>query len=289
MLMRFFSRLLLAVSITATGALSAAADTSRDDGLEETRTLAFRNLQRIVQDEERMMERARLPDGEYDVERVREGFQRLVSRYEAFLGDNPEYAPGYVAYGLMLDRAGETRIASAMFLRANQLDPNIPVVKNQLGNYMVEEGRPVDALPYYLAAIELEPEEPLYHYQLGNLLAEFRREFLEAEAYEAGVLDRSLQEAFRKASELGGEEIGYAYRYAESYYDVDDPDWSEALAAWSALENRLRPGVERQTVFLQKANIHILAGNPARAAELLEDVTAPVLRGNRDRLRERLE
>ncbi len=255
----------------------------------ETETLAFRNLRRIVEEEERILEHARDGEGDYDVNRVRQGFQELVRKYEVFLGENPDYAPGYVAYGLMLDRAGETGVASRMFLRANQLDPNIPVVKNQLGNYMVEEERPEQALGYFLAAIELEPEEPLYHLQLGNLLAEYRQGFLDDGIYDAETLDTSMQDAFREAARLGEDEIAYAYRYAESFYDVGTPDWDEALAVWSELGERLSPGVERQTVRLQQANIHLLRGEPQRAERLLEEVTAPVLQGNRERLEARLE
>ncbi len=256
---------------------------------DETRTLAFRNLQRLVQEEERILERSRRGDGTFDLERVQRGFQDLVPRYEAFLGDNPNYAPGYVAYGLMLDRAGESELASRMFLRANQLDPNIPVVKNQLGNYMAEQEKPDQALPYYLAAIELEPEEPLYHYQLGTLLAEFRQTFLDLEMFEPRALDSALQEAFRLAAELSPAEVAFAYRYAESFYDVADPDWDAALAAWEAMAERVRPGVERQTIILHRANIHLLKGEPNRARRLLTEVTAPALQSNKERLLERLE
>ncbi len=255
---------------------------------DETQTLAFRNLQQLVERENRVLRHARQPDGTYDVERIQRGFQNLVREYEVFIGNNPDYAPGYVAYGLMLDRAGETRIASRMFLRANELDPNIPVVKNQLGNYMVENDRPLHALPYYLAAIELEPEEPLYYYQLGNLLAEYRDEFLDREMYEPNVLDQQMAEAFRKAARLAPDEIAYAYRYAESFYDMDRPDWDEALQVWKGLEENLRTGVERQTVLLQRANIHIIKGEHTEAEALLEGVTEQILQSNKERLLERI-
>ena len=287
MLMRLFRITwpLLSLCLLASFVVVRGDETAGD----ETRTLAFRNLQRLVQEEERILERARRGDGDYDLGRVQRGFQDLVPKYEAFLGENPGYAPGYVAYGLMLDRAGESELASRMFLRANQLDPNIPVVKNQLGNYMAEQDKPEQALPYYLAAIELEPEEPLYHYQLGALLAEFRQTFLDLEMYEAAALDDALQKAFRRAAELSPAEIAFAYRYAESYYDVGDPDWDAALGAWENLAERLRPGVERQTTLLQRANIHILNGEPERAKRLLRWVTASALQGNKERLLQRLE
>ncbi len=276
--------MLVALLLLAPTAAPAAAASDDDP----TRTLAFRNLQQLVRQEERVLEHARQSDGRYNVEQVQQGFQDLVREYEVFLADNPDYAPGYVAYGLMLDRAGETRIASRMFMRADELDPEIPVVQNQLGNYMVENERPVNALPYFLKAIELEPEEPLYYYQLGNLLAEYRHAFLEREMYEPEVLDEQMQEAFRKAVRHGSGEVAYAYRYAESYYDLGEPDWEGALEAWRTLESELRPGIERQTVQLQRANIHLLRGEPKAAAALLEGITAPALQSNKASLLERI-
>ncbi len=61
-------------------------------------------------------------------------------------------------------------------LRAAASRPTIstrtfPLVKNLLGNYLAEDGRPLAALPYFMAAIKLDPREPLYHYNLGLLLS----------------------------------------------------------------------------------------------------------------------
>ena len=65
-------------------------------------------------------------------------------------------------------------------MRANQLDSDLPLVKNQLGNYLAEEGRPLEAINYYLAATRLEPKEPLYHFQIGTLLSAARDDFLKS-------------------------------------------------------------------------------------------------------------
>src|SRR5208282_5215792 len=119
--------------------------------------------------------------------------------YESLLRDNPDFAAGYASYGYMLWRVGARKEAVAILLKANQLDPDIPLVKNELGNYLAEEGKPMEALNYYLAAIKLEPGEPLYHYQLGTLLYEARDDFMKSGEWTRASIDKAMFEAFRKA------------------------------------------------------------------------------------------
>ena len=97
-----------------------------------------------------------------------------------FLRENPGFAAGYEAYGYLLSKTAMRKEAIAMLLKANQLDPDIALVKNQLGAMLAEEGQPLQAAPYFIAAIQLEPNEPLYHFQLGTLLVEARDDFLKA-------------------------------------------------------------------------------------------------------------
>ena len=171
-----------------------------------------------------------------------------------------------------------------MLLKANQLDPDLPLVKNQLGNELAEDGKPLQAAPYFIAAIKLEPAEPLYHYQLGTLLTEARDEFLKSGQWTRETLDGAVGEAFRKAAELAPDRFEFAYRYAESFYDVEKPDWELALKLWSALEERATTPIERQTMRLHAANILIKTGRTEHAKALLETVDDPKLQGQKQRL-----
>ena len=98
-----------------------------------------------------------------------------------------------------------------------------------------------------------------------------------------------MQQAFRQAAELDPDSWAYAYRYAESYYDLEDPDWDEAISHWSSLEERARPGIERQTVQLHEANIMIKQNRYLAARDMLEEVTEPVLKSNRQALEAELD
>jgi tetratricopeptide (TPR) repeat protein len=157
-------------------------------------------------------------------------------------------------------------------------------VKNQLGNYIAEEGRPLEAVNYFLAAIKLAPNEPLYHYQLGTLLAEARDDFIKSGEWTRVSLDRAMHEAFRRAAELAPDRFEFAYRYAESFYDLDQPDWEAALKAWGALEEKAPTEIEKQTMRLHAANIFIKLGKPEHARTLLETVTEPSLATQKQKL-----
>ena len=47
-----------------------------------------------------------------------------------------------------------------------------------------------------------------------------------------------MQEAFKNASELAPDRVEFSYRYAESFHDMEDPDWALALKAWEGMEAR---------------------------------------------------
>src|ERR1051325_3547719 len=148
---------------------------------------------------------------------------------------------------------------------------------------LAEDGKPLQAAPYFLAAIKLEPNEPLYHYQLGTLLAEARDDFLKSNTGERtrDSLDPAMHQAFKRAAELAPDRFEFSYRYAESFYDLEKPDWDGALKAWSALEEKAPTAIERQTMRLHAANVCLKMGKPDHARALLETVNEPALQGQK--------
>ena len=210
--------------------------------------------------------------------------QLVCQGYEVLLRDNPNYAPGYAAYGYLLGKIGQRKASIAILLKANKLDPDLPLVKNQIGNFLAEEGHPREALPYYLSAIKLEPKEPLYHYQLGTLLYVARDDFIKSGEWTADALSHAMQEAFRQAAQLAPDRIEFTYRYAESFYDLENPDWDAALKAWNALEEKAPTELERQTMRLHVVNVLLKQGKAEHARVLLDTVTEPTLQGQKQKL-----
>jgi tetratricopeptide (TPR) repeat protein len=216
------------------------------------------------------------------------GVEQLTHEYESLVRDNPGFAAGYAAYGYMLWKVGLRKEAVANLSRANDLDPEIPLVKNELGNYFAEEGQPLEAVNYYQSAIKLEPGEPLYHYQLGSLLYASRDDFIRHGGWTRAAVDHSMQEAFKSAADLAPGRIEFSYRYAESFYDMEDPDWAAALRAWEGLEARAQSEIERQTMRLHEANVLLSMGDPGQARRVLAAVTDPALEAQKQKLVARL-
>jgi tetratricopeptide (TPR) repeat protein len=243
-------------------------------------------LKGLVARQQELLARADAAGAQAAVEALRPQFQKLVNDYELFLKDYPSVAAGYVSYALLLGKPvlDERRRAAALMLKANELDPNVPLVKNQLGNWLAEEGRPLEAVNYFLAAIQLAPDEPLYHYQLGTLLAEARDDFVKSGEWTRAALDKAAQEAFRRAAELAPGRIEFTYRYGESFYDVEQPDWPAALAWWRALEKKVKPGIEQQTVRLHEANVLLKQGKNSEARALLTTVDEAALQQQKQKL-----
>jgi tetratricopeptide (TPR) repeat protein len=221
-----------------------------------------------------------------DLEDVRPKLQRVTDDYERLLTRYPNFAAGWAAYGLFLcdPLVEDHKTALALLLKANGLDGEIPVVKNQIGVILAEQGRAIDALNYFLAAADLAPAEPLYHFQIGLVLAEGRADFQKSKAWTPAVIDRTLLDAFARAVSLAPERTDFAYRAAESYYDLAEPRWEEAYRAWTRLEERLEGRLETQTVRLHRARTLWKQGLAADARELLATVDASELAGQRAKL-----
>jgi tetratricopeptide (TPR) repeat protein len=270
-------RLLLAGVLAATfaGIVNAA---------EPGETMAERSLKRIVERQKELFADAAKQGDNLDEAAFRTQLQSLTHDYELLLRENPKFAAGYAAYGYLLGKVDMRKESASMLLKANQLDPDIAMVKNQLGNYMAEEGKPLQAAPYFLAAIKLEPNEPLYHYQLGTLLTEARDDFLKSGEWTRATLDAAMHNAFKRAAELAPDRFEFAYRYAESFYDLEKPDWDEALKVWGALEEKAPTNIERQTMRLHAANIFIKTGRKEYAKALLGTVDEPKLETQKQRL-----
>jgi tetratricopeptide (TPR) repeat protein len=277
----------LALLLALAPAGARAADAKPPAAEEET--MVERRLKDIVSHQQAIFSSAAAAGKDLDQADLKTQVEGLVHEYESLVKDSPDFAAAWASYGYMLWKVGMRKQAAAALMKANQLDPDIPLVKNELGNYLVEEGKPLEAMNYFLSAIKLEPTEPLYHYQLGSLLYEARGDFLRSGEWTRAAIDHSMQEAFRRASELAPDRIEFTYRYAESFYDMRDPDWPLALKTWQGLEARAQSDVERQTMRLHEANVLLSMGKRDDARRVLAGVDLPELDEQKKKLVARLQ
>ena len=138
--------------------------------------MADRTLRRIVERQQELFAEAAKQGEKLDESNFRLQVQSITHDYELLLRNNPRFAAGYAAYGYLLGKVDLRKEATAMLLKANQLDPDIALVKNQLATCSPRTAsRPGGAVFHLPRSARAEPAAlPL---QLGTLLAEARKIF----------------------------------------------------------------------------------------------------------------
>jgi tetratricopeptide (TPR) repeat protein len=252
----------------------------------EAITVAAQRLGQIVEREQLFLKNSSYANKPLSEQELTRRAQQILSAYESYLEDNPRDVNGLILYGKFLRRMGQPRHATGLFLEADKIDPRLAVVKQNIANYLVEEGRLADALPFLLKAVELEPKEPVYHHQLGTFLFLFKEDLLSLGIASVQTNDRSMHEAFRSASKLAPDNFEYKLRYAQSFFDISDPDWDKALGVWQELRNQARdhPVSEREYLALGEARAMTQLGRGKEAVTILKTITSPSLRATRESL-----
>lgn len=265
----FFTFVLIALTTTTSLIANTAAPQSE--------TLADQRLHRIVQ-QQRTVYAEIGEQGDAPLTPAQESrLSSIAQQYNVQITTFPDHLSSHLLFGKFLRDIGEYAQANLIFLRANQIDPNIAVVKQQIGNYLAENGEYALALPYFLSAVELEPNEPVYHFQLGELIYRFRDYLIADGAYTRDILDQQMIQAFAKAAALAPEQQVYLYRHAEAYFDIEKPNWNKALAAWRALYHTQPSEREREVIALQTARIYLQLGEADKVRSLTAQVTSPAL------------
>ncbi|HEY1792690.1 MAG TPA: hypothetical protein VGG34_07210 [Opitutaceae bacterium] len=267
---------------------AALAGALRADTPAQAESLPERQLKEIVDHQKALFSDASSQGSAFDQAGFTTQVEQLTREYESLLKDSPDFAAGYASYGYMLRKVGLRKQSLAILMKANALDPTIPLVKNEIGNFLAEDGKTMEALGYFLSAVNLEPDEPLYHYELGRLLFEGRDDLLRSGEWSRVALDHAMTEAFRKAAELAPDRIEFTYRYAESFADVQNPDWPGALRAWQNLEARAQSDVERGVMRLQEANVLVNMGKPDAARKVLDSIKNPDFDAQKKKLADRM-
>lgn len=252
--------------------------------------LDTQQLYRISQQEQKIYHRLKTEPDFYTDDDLEHELGEVLRAYGNYLSENPEDVSALVLYGKLLRRIGENEQAFKVFLKADENDPAIAVVKQQIGNHLAETGNGKAALTFYLNAVELEPEVAEYNYALGELLHIFRDEFLNDQLFTRDAIDREMLKAFRIAAQLDPENFDVQMRLGEAYYDLENPDWKTALLHWEKLRkatpdyNELRC----QILDLHRARVLATLGRQQEAGELLNEVTQPGLQSTRQQILEEI-
>lgn len=250
-------------------------------GVAEGSDLASNRLLSIAEKEANIYKKIAEDPKFYSEDDLDRRINELVQSYRTYLVDQPDDVSAYILYGKLLRRVQENEQAFLAFLKADELDPEIAVVKQQIGNHLAEEGKGKAALTFYLRAVELEPKTAVYHFALGQLIFDFRQEFIDDDIFTRDALEREMLKAFRKAAQLEPNNFDYQMRLGEAYYDLTSPDWKGALIHWNKLREQTVTRLQNEILDLHRARVLGKLGRAEEARTLLSQVLNPALQNSK--------
>ena len=211
--------------------LSQITSSAKEEQVPYEITLSEKILKQIIDRQEKFFRFSKSEKKSNEQELTRHA-QDIVAAYESYLSDNPDDVHGLILFGKFLRKVGQEEHAVEFFMQADKINPKLAVVKQQLANYLIEKGKPVDAFPYFILTIELNPQEAVYHFQLGNFLFLFQKELIDE-----GILNRTsaqsfMHRSFLEASKLKPKNFDFQLRYAQSFFDFPESNKAKALTTW---------------------------------------------------------
>lgn len=241
-----------------------------------TQTLSQRKLLNIIEEQRRFLDWfARRGDIETFEALTRA--RKLQALWDDYFAGNPDDVEALLLYGKFKRATGSYEAAYKVFKHIDELDPNIAVVKQQLGTYEGEVGNYEFAYEHLKAAVELAPNQAVYHSQLGQLLVIYRVDFVRSGKFDQATIDAMFLNSFEKASALEPAREDYKWRYAQSFYDVGKADWQKSLRIWDELLKDAALGIEKETVNANRARVLIELYRDDEAAAILEEIKSPSL------------
>ena len=230
---------------------------------------------------------AGIPDAELN-RRIRERFDVCKKAYEDFLKRHPQHARARIAYASLLHDLGDEDAESEQLVKARDIDPTIPAVWNNLGNYYGEHGPMTNAFTCYEKAIQLDPTESVYYQNFGTTVYLFRKDVKEYyHINEQQVFDKALG-LYSNAMKFDPTNFPLATDVAESYYGIKPLRTNDAFVAWTNALKLAGDEIEREGVYIHFARINIQINRLALAQHYLDDVTNPMYGDLKHRLQRNL-
>ena len=116
-------------------------------GGNRSHSLAERNLARIIDKQIEFFQYSK-EVANYEESELTRKAQEIVSSYESHLAENSKDVNALILFAKFLQKVGQASRAIDYYLEADLIDPKLAVVKQQMANFLIEEGRTVDAFPF---------------------------------------------------------------------------------------------------------------------------------------------
>ena len=243
-------------------------------GGNRSHSLAERNLARIIDKQIEFFQYSKEMT-KYEESELTRKAQEIVSSYESHLAENPKDVNALILFAKFLQNVGQANRAIDYYLEADLIDPKLAVVKQQIANYLIEEGRTVDAFPFLMMTVKIAPQEATYHFQIGNFIHLFMDELISANILSIDSARSLMSNSFKEASVLAPQTFEYSLRYAQSFFDNPNSNKMDALQVWESLLKNFpeRSTAEIDYVNLCKARILIELNQKKAAKRLIQTVT----------------
>jgi tetratricopeptide (TPR) repeat protein len=181
---------------------------------------------------------------------------------------------------------GEKQRAMEKWEALTKLDPKNASALSSLGNGYLTLGEIRRAASCFTRAADSAPANASYHFDLANVVFLFRHDLLDPAAPdERSIIQRALKH-FSEAARLEPLNVEYAKAYADTFFFVEPPDWTTALAAW---EHYLEITPHKDFAYSNLARIYMKLGQKADARACLAQITSPDFDRLKRRLNERID
>ena len=211
---------------------------------------------------------------------------RVEQIYYQLVRDNPQSVPAQNALAAFLYKNGKAQAAIEHWRTAQRLEPENGEAANSLGGAYLRMGRVREAARQFLLAVRFESDNPDYHFDLGNVEFVLRDDLTTAWKIDsAELLQRALFQ-FREASRLAPTDLEYARAYAETFYGMPNPDWSEAQVAW---QHYLELSTDRNFAYLHLARVSVKRHKKAEALSFLDKISDPSYSDVKEKVRKQAE
>ncbi|MBQ8445196.1 MAG: hypothetical protein IJX22_02280 [Opitutales bacterium] len=158
----------------------------------------------------------------------------IAARYENLLTRFPDSVPALFFFAEFLHDGGENERAEKLLLKAEKLDETFTPAQFLLAEILAERGAAAEAFPRFRRGLSENPDaESVAVY--GEFLCDHCDALLLKKVFpKRAELDREMQDAFILAAGLSDSDSdpNFYWRYAESFYDIEEPNWRAALSAW---------------------------------------------------------
>ena len=173
---------------------------------------------------------AKMDDARHRIDLIKQAYEKFLEAY-------PENAKAHNHLGeLIYDFEGDEPRGLALWQKALELDPDLPMPHNNLAIHLCHGGQYEDGFRHLDRALELDPENPDFLYNAVQIYFTNTPQAQEHYGWDDEELYAEGMRLSKKAMELSPEDFSLAQDYAVNFFGADrfgvEPDWNEAADAW---------------------------------------------------------